>query len=76
MFRPIHDQVVILPSVDTQALLESPDTSEGVVVSLGNYCKDFQVGDRVVYRSNSARKIVIEGVEHVMLSECDVLAVL
>ena len=89
--QPLADRVVVKPVESeerTKSGIVLPDTAkekpqQGEVIAVGPGKRDdekrvpleVRVGDRVIYRKYGGTEIKIEGDEHLILSEDDILAV-
>lgn len=82
---PLDDRVLVKPieaAEKTQSGLYLPDTAkeksqEGTVIAVGTD-EDLQskvkAGDRVLYAKFGGTEIKVDGVEHILLSRSDILA--
>ena len=89
--QPLEDRVVVKPSEEeemTTSGLVIPDTAkerpqEGEVIAVGpgrfedgqRVPMDVKVGDKVIYSKYGGTEVKIDGVEYLILSARDVLAV-
>jgi chaperonin GroES len=89
--RPLGDRVIVKPSEGeekTASGLVIPDTAkekpqEGTVVAVGpgryedgkNVPMDVKKGDKIIYSKYGGTEVKIDGEEHLILSERDILAV-
>ena len=81
--KPLADRVVAVkeaPQEKTASgilLGEAKETPNTATVSaIGPDVKNVKVGDRIMYREYSTTNIKIDGVEHLIIKEEDVLATL
>ena len=90
--KPLEERIVVKPSEGeemTSSGLVIPDTAkekpqEGSVVAVGpgrfedgtRVPLDVSIGDRVIYSKYGGTEVKVEGVEHLILSARDVLAIL
>ena len=79
--KPLADRVVAVkeaPQTASGILLgeakETPNTA--TVSAIGPDVKNVKVGDRIIYKEYSTTNIKIDGVEHLIIKEEDVLATL
>jgi chaperonin GroES len=89
--RPLGDRVIVKPGEGeekTASGLVIPDTAkekpqEGTVVAVGpgryedgkNVPMDVKKGDKIIYSKYGGTEVKIDGEEHLILSERDILAV-
>ncbi len=89
--KPLDDRIVVKPSEEeemTASGLVIPDTAkerpqEGEVIAVGpgkfedgqRVPMDVSVGDKVIYSKYGGTEVKIEGVEYLILSARDVLAI-
>jgi chaperonin GroES len=89
--KPLDDRVVVKPieaEEVTKSGIVLPDTAkekpqEGEVVAVGpgkyengkRVPMDVKVGDRVIYSKYGGTEVKIEGEEHLILSQRDILAI-
>jgi chaperonin GroES len=89
--RPLGDRVIVKPSEGeekTASGLVIPDTAkekpqEGKVIAVGpgryedgkKVPMDVKEGDKIIYSKYGGTEVKIEGEEHLILSERDILAV-
>lgn len=89
--EPLADRVVVKPSESeevTKSGIVLPDTAkekpqEGEVIAVGpgkyeegkRIPVDVKVGDKVIYSKYGGTEVKIEGVEHLILRESDILAI-
>ncbi len=86
--KPLSDRVLVLPNAAeerTAAGLFIPETAkekplEGTVVAVGPGTKEIEmelkVGDKVMYGKYAGQEIAIGGVDHLMMKQADVIAVI
>ena len=82
--KPLINRVVIKQDeaeTQTSTGLLFPDNSKekplsGKVVACGEKCQYVKVGDSVLYNKYRGTEIVLESVEHVIMTEDDILAIL
>lgn len=86
--KPLADRVLVLPDPaeeKTAGGLFIPDTAKekplaGKVVAAGPGTKDVQmevkVGDRVLYGKYAGTEITIEGTNHLIMKQNDILAII
>jgi chaperonin GroES len=91
ILRPLGDRVIVKPGEGeekTASGLVIPDTAkekpqEGTVVAVGpgryedgkNVPMDVKKGDKIIYSKYGGTEVKIDGEEHLILSERDILAV-
>lgn len=89
--EPLADRVVVKPSKSeevTKGGIVLPDTAkekpqEGEVIAVGpgkyeegkRIPLEVKVGDKVIYSKYGGTEVKIEGVEHLILKESDILAI-
>ena len=89
--EPLADRVVVKPSESeevTKSGIVLPDTAkekpqEGEVIAVGpgkyeegkRVPLDVKVGDKVIYSKYGGTEVKVEGVEHLILRESDILAI-
>ncbi len=90
--KPLEDRVIVKPSESedvTKSGIVLPDTAkekpqEGEVIAAGDgkyedgkkVPMEVKVGDKVIYSKYGGTEIKIEGEEHLILSQHDILAIL
>lgn len=90
--KPLEDRVIVKPSEGedvTKSGIVLPDTAkekpqEGEVIAAGDgkyedgkkVPMEVKVGDKVIYSKYGGTEIKIEGEEHLILSQHDILAIL
>lgn len=90
--RPLGDRVIVLPKESeevTKSGIVIPDTAkekpqEGEVIAVGpgrieerkRIPMDVKVGDRIIYSKYGGTEVEIEGEEHLILRESDILAII
>ncbi len=84
--KPLDDRVLVKP-VDSEEKTQSgiflPDTAreksqQGTVVAVGtdeDLQQKVKVGDRVLFTKFGGTEVKVDGIEHMLLSRSDVLAV-
>ena len=83
-FQPVKDRILVLPCdppEKTHAGLFIPDKAqekpqEGIVVAIGKNIEAVKLVDKVLYEKFSGTKFMLDGVEHIILKEDDLLGVL
>ncbi|GFP29655.1 MAG: 10 kDa chaperonin [Actinobacteria bacterium] len=89
--QPLADRVVVKPSESeevTKSGIVLPDTAkekpqEGEVIAVGpgkyeegkRIPLEVKVGDKVIYSKYGGTEVKVEGVEHLILRESDILAI-
>jgi chaperonin GroES len=89
--QPLADRVVVKPGESeevTKSGIVLPDTAkekpqEGEVIAVGpgkyeegkRVPLDVKVGDKVIYSKYGGTEVKVEGVEHLILRESDILAI-
>lgn len=82
--RPLHDKVLIGEgkkdtTTESGIILDSQgagNTTPGVVLAIGPEVLDIKVGDTVYLEWSKSKPVTIEGVQRVMISVKDIIAVL
>ncbi len=90
--RPLHDRIIMkrIPEDDKKGAIIIPDTAkekpvEGLVIAVGNgkvlengkvRPLDIKPGDRVLFIKYAGNEVKINGEEHLMLREDDILGVI
>ena len=90
--KPLGDRVIVLPKESeevTKSGIVIPDTAkekpqEGEVIAVGpgkieegkRIPMDVKVGDRIIYSKYGGTEVKIEGEEHLILREGDILAII
>ena len=90
--RPLHDRIIMkrIPEDDKKGAIIIPDTAkekpvEGLVIAVGNgkvlengkvRPLDIKPGDRVLFIKYAGNEVKIDGEEHLMLREDDILGVI
>jgi chaperonin GroES len=90
--KPLGDRVIVKPSEGeekTASGIVLPDTAkekpqEGEVVAVGSgrtedgkkIAPEVSVGDKIIYSKYGPTEVKVEGVEYLILSERDILAVI
>jgi len=90
--KPLGDRVIVLPKESeevTKSGIVIPDTAkekpqEGEVIAVGpgrieegkRIPMDVKVGDRIIYSKYGGTEVKIEGEEHLILRESDILAII
>lgn len=90
--KPLGDRVIVLPKESeevTKSGIVIPDTAkekpqEGEVIAVGpgrieegkSIPMDVKVGDRIIYSKYGGTEVKIEGEEHLILRESDILAII
>lgn len=90
--KPLGDRVIVLPKESeeiTKSGIVIPDTAkekpqEGEVIAVGQgrieegkrIHMDVKVGDEIIYSKYGGTEVKIEGKEHLILRESDILAII
>jgi len=90
--KPLGDRVIVLPKESeeiTKSGIVIPDTAkekpqEGKVIAVGQgrieegkrIPMDVEVGDEIIYSKYGGTEVKIEGKEHLILKESDILAII
>jgi len=90
--KPLGDRVIVLPKESeevTKSGIVIPDTAkekpqEGEVIAVGlgrieegkRIPMDVKVGDKIIYSKYGGTEVKIEGEEHLILRESDILAII
>lgn len=81
--RPLHDKVLIAEgkkdtATESGIILDSKGTGDatpGIVLAVGPEVVEVKVGDTVYLEWHKSKPVTIEGVQRVMISEKDIIAV-
>lgn len=82
--RPLHDKVLIGEgkkdtTTESGIILDSQgagNTTPGIVLAIGPEVLDIKVGDTVYLEWSKSKPVTIDGVQRVMISVKDIIAVL
>ena len=87
--KPLADRVVAVKEAPQEKTAAATKTASGILLgeaketpntatvsAIGPDVKNVKVGDRIIYKEYSTTNIKIDGVEHLIIKEEDVLATL
>ena len=77
--QALQDCLIVEPEMEKHALfalLRQKQTGFGIVLAAGPDAKEIKVGDKVLFGKYSGNDIKIDGEEHLIMREEDILAVI